>query len=185
MLVITLFWLIFNQILICRELDRFPHQVPLNIVGDAEANAKALRLLEEQIQHFESSEFFLQKICSVSIYFVLGESYRGMLNFFKSTSQIAHLLLCLHHRWRGEDFILPLMPLPPGIELMSVQLHVIWGTLIQDDWTTTAVGIMLNLVYIPSDKSCVSLARKQVRSDWYRAAWIKSCPKLNEPLMLS
>ena len=124
---------------------------------------------------------FLQKICSVSIYLVRGESYREMLNFTYPLPKLTSMFAS----YKAQLGLYPTSMLLPRIELTSVQLHVIWGTLIQDDWTTTAVGIMLNLVYIPSDKSCVSLARKQVRSDWYRAAWIKSYPKLNEPLMLS
>ena len=48
--------------------------------------------------------------------------------FFSSTS---HLHPCSPPRWRGKDFFLPPMH-RPGAEPMSVQLHLFWGTLIQD-----------------------------------------------------
>ena len=57
--------------------------------------------------------------------------WRRYLELFSSTSQTAHLLPCLPHRWRGYNFFLPPMP-QPGIKLTSVQLHFFWGTLIQD-----------------------------------------------------
>ena len=65
-------------------------------------------------------------------------------DIFSSTSQTAHLLLCFPQRWYVKDFFLPPMP-RPRIKLMSVQLHLFWGTFIQDALPTELPRLRLGV----------------------------------------